>query len=107
MDSSAVPSCFVSSDRRLPGKRPVLLIHGLGRLTNGRQSGVARGVLECSRVIDKPRKHWGSGVPLPRVDSLVPATNQEVARSSCWAHQIDNLQPLFLVPDELGTIRAR
>ena len=52
------------------------------RLTNGRQSVAARGVLEWSRVIDKARKHWGSGVPLPRVDYLLPATNQEVARSS-------------------------
>jgi hypothetical protein len=28
------------------------------------------------------RKHWGSGVPLPPVDSFLPATNQEVASSS-------------------------
>jgi hypothetical protein len=45
-------------------------------------SVAARGVLEWSRVIEKARKHWGSGVPLPQADSFLPATNQEVARSS-------------------------
>jgi hypothetical protein len=32
--------------------------------------------------LPKAQKHWGSGLPLPPVDSLLPATNQEVARSS-------------------------
>ena len=35
-----------------------------------------------SRPLIEARKHWGSALALPRVDSLLPATNQEVARSS-------------------------
>ena len=52
------------------------------RLTNGRQSVAARGVFQLSRALTEARKHWGSGLPLPQVGSLLPATNQEVARSS-------------------------
>jgi len=46
------------------------------------------------RVIDKARKHWGSGVPLPRVVSFLRPTNQEVASSTLAARTI--LLPAFV-----------
>ena len=37
----------------------------------GRELRLPHHVLKWSRVIEKARKLWGSGVPLPRVDSLI------------------------------------
>jgi hypothetical protein len=42
------------------------------RLTNGRQSVAARGVLEWSRVIDKARKHWAATSRCPGLTPFFP-----------------------------------